>query len=187
MNNRKILLFFGLAMLSACEPQLPPGQYRLGLHDAYERLANADFDDFESERHCGIRIHIASQGVPESTVTWQVTSSGRRMLSFTATLTPVDDKTTKVEISISSGANGREAYDGTQQYARPAVNQPVRPAIEEKIDSLLAGRAYDAKRMAEEYSSDSICTLQRDGREIGLCFSVNDKPGMSANEAWCRK
>jgi hypothetical protein len=41
--------------------------------------------------------------------------------------------------------------------------------------------------MAAEYSSDSICTLQRDGREIGLCFTVNDKPGMSANEAWCRK
>jgi hypothetical protein len=187
MNNRRILFLSGLAMLSACEPQLPPGQYRLGLHDAYERLANGDFDDFKLERQCGIRIHIARQGEPERTVTWQVTSSGRRMLSFTATLTPVDDQTTKVEVSISRDANGREAYDGTQQYPRPAVNQPVRPAIEEEIDSLLAGRPYDAKRVAAEYSSDSICTLQRDGREIGLCFTVNDKPGMSANEAMCRK
>jgi hypothetical protein len=174
-------------MLSACEPQLPPGQYKIGLHDAYERLASADFDDFKLERQCGIRIQIASEGVPDSSVTWRVTSSGRRMLSFTATLTPVDYKTTKVEIFIPRDAHDREAYDGTQQYPRPAVNQPVRPAIEEKIDSLLAGGPYDAKRMAAEYSGDSICTLQRNGREIGLCFTVNDKPGTSANEAMCRK
>jgi hypothetical protein len=39
MNSHKILLFSGLAMLSACgEPRLPPGEYKLGLHDAYERL-----------------------------------------------------------------------------------------------------------------------------------------------------
>jgi hypothetical protein len=187
MNNRAILLFSGLAMLSACEPQLPPGQYRVGLHDAYERLANADFEDFKSERECGIRIQIVRQAEPETSVTWTVTSSGRRMLNFTATLTPVNDQTTQVDISILRDANGREAYDGTQQYPRPAVNQPVRPAIEEKIASLLGGRPYDAKRMAADYSGDSICTLQRNGREIGLCFTVNDKPGMSANDAWCRK
>jgi hypothetical protein len=186
MNKRGILFFSGLAMLSACEPQLPPGQYRLGLHDAYERLANGDFDDFKLERQCGIRIRIASQAVPERSITWQVTSSGRRMLSFTATLTPVDEQTTEVEISISHDANGREAYDGTQGYPRPAVNQPVRPAIEEKIASLLAGRPYDAKRMAADYSGDSICTLQRNGREIGLCFSVFDEPGGSDNE-FCSK
>src|SRR5262245_58263332 len=140
MNKRTILLLSGLVMLSACERELPAGQYKIGLHDAYERLANADFEDFKSERECGIRIHIASQAVPEHSVTWLVTSSGRRMLSFTATLTAVDDNTTQVDISVSPGAHGREAYDGTQGYPRPAVNQPVRPAIEEKIASLLAGR-----------------------------------------------
>jgi hypothetical protein len=187
MNNRKILFFSGLAMLSACsEP--PPGQYKLGLHDAYERLAKGDFNDFKFERHCGILIDIASQRQGERAVTWHVTSSGRRMLSFTATLTPVDDKTTKVEVSIPREANGREAYDGTQQYPRPALNQPVRPAIEEKIASLLTGRPYDAKRMSKEYSSDHACTLQRDGLAAGIaCFTVHDKPGMSANEMMCRR
>ena len=185
MNNRKILLFSGLVMLSACSE--PPGQYKLGLHDAYERLAKGDFNDFKFERHCGILINIASQLQPERAVTWHVTSSGRRMLSFTATLTPVDAKTTKVEVSISREANGREAYDGTQQYGRPALNQPVRPAIEEKIASLLTGRPYDATRMSKQYSGDGICTLQRNGLEIGYCFTVDDKPGMSANEMMCRQ
>jgi len=188
MNKRKILLFCGLAVLPACgEPRLPPGQYKLGIHDAYERLAKADFNDFKIERHCGILINIASQGQPERAVTWTVTSSGRRMLSFTATLTPVDDKTTKVEVSISREANGREAYDGKQDYVRPALNQPVRPAIEEKIASLLTGRPYDAKRMSKSYSGDGGCTLQRNGLEIGICFTVYDKPGTSAPEALCRR
>jgi hypothetical protein len=110
------------------------------------------------------------------------------MLSFTATLTPVSGKITKVEVSIPREANGREAYDGTQEYHRPALNQPVRPAIEEKIASLLTGRPYDGKRMSKDYSKDHSCTLQRDGLEAGLfCFTVDDKPGISAIEAMCRK
>jgi hypothetical protein len=186
MNIRKILLFSGLAMLSACnEP--PPGQYRLGLHDAYERLVKADFNDFKIERHCGILINIASHGQDERAVTWLVTSSGRRMLSFTATLTPIDDKTTKVAVSVSREANGREAYDGTQQYTRPALNQPVRPAIEEKIASLLTGRPYAAARMTKDYANDHICSLQRGGLEVGFCFKVDDRDDMSAIEAMCRK
>src|SRR5258708_32012267 len=185
MNHRAILLFSGLATLSACSD--PPGQYKLGLHDAYERLAKGDFNDFKIERHCGILINIASQLQPQRAVTWHVTSSGRRMLSFTAVLTPVNDKITKVEVSISHEANGRAAYDGTQGYPRPALNQPVRPAIEEKIASLLIGRPYEAMRMFKEYSSDSICSLQRHGLETGYCFTVDDKLGTSSNELRCRK
>ena len=185
MKVRAIAGLAGLAFISGCGE--PPGQYKLGLHDAYERLAKGDFNDFKFERHCGILINIASQRQNERAITWHVTSSGRRMLSFTATLTPVDDKTTKVEVSISREANGREAYDGTQQYPRPALNQPVRPAIEEKIASLLTGRPYDATRMSKQYSGDGICTLQRNGLEIGYCFTVDDKPGMSSNEMLCRK
>ena len=185
MKVRVIAGLAGLAFISGCSE--PPGQYKLGLHDAYERLAKGDFNDFKFERHCGILINIASQRQNERAITWHVTSSGRRMLSFTATLTPVDAKTTKVEVSISREANGREAYDGTQQYGRPALNQPVRPAVEEKIASLLTGRPYDATRMSKQYSGDGICTLQRNGLEIGYCFTVDDKPGMSSNEMLCRK
>src|SRR3979409_1604892 len=79
LNTRIILLFSGLAMLSACSE--PPGQYKLGLHDAYQRLVKGDFNDFKIERHCGILINIASQGQGGRAVTWNVTSRGRRMLS----------------------------------------------------------------------------------------------------------
>ncbi|HEY1339238.1 MAG TPA: hypothetical protein VGF59_17115 [Bryobacteraceae bacterium] len=45
MSNRKIPLLSGLAMLSAGEPKLPPGRYRLGLGDAGARLAGGDLED----------------------------------------------------------------------------------------------------------------------------------------------
>lgn len=185
LNNRKILLLSGLFMLSACGD--PPGHYKLSLHEVYERLVKADFNDFKFERHCGILISIETYGQPERAITWHVMSSGRRMLSFAAILTPVDDKTTKVDVSITREDNGREAYDGTQQYGRPALNQPVRPAIEEKIASLLAGRPYDAVRMNKQYANDYICSLQRHGLEAGYCFTVDDPPGMNSNEMTCRK
>jgi hypothetical protein len=46
---------------------------------------------------------------------------------------------------------------------------------------------WQAKRLSKEYSCDYACTLQRHGLETGACFTVDDKPGMSANEMMCRK
>jgi hypothetical protein len=171
------------AMLSACgEP--PKGQFALSAEQAYARL-QSKLPDFVRDRQCGILIHVSTSGVQNRSVTWHVKSSGREMLNFTATLTPVDADNTKVDIAVSPGANGREAYDGTQFYKRPAVKQPVRPAIEEQVAALLEGRPYDVSRLPESQiirkggtfgtaPQDSVCLVQLGGLQSGRPFSIDD-------------
>lgn len=159
--------------LSGCTQ--PPGQYRIGLHDAYERLAGSDFAGFMRERQCGVLIHLRTQGAPDHAVTWRILSSGREMVTFTATLTAISNTETKVDISVSGDNDGSEAYDGTDFYRRPAVKQPIRPAIEEQVAALLEGREYDVANVTQA-PKDEVCLIQRGGLESGAFrFSVNDR------------
>jgi hypothetical protein len=159
----------------------------MSTHQAYEKLLAADFTPFRRDRQCGILIHIINEGEEGKSVTWRVTSSGREMLRFTAQLIAVDATHTKIAVDVSKEIkNGREAYDGTQFYARPAVLQPVRPAIDEQIDAILTDREFDWRnvRKATEapsapgtfavMSNDSVCNVQRGGLEEGTPFSVDD-------------
>jgi hypothetical protein len=176
---RAIAGLAGLAFLSGCGE--PPGQVALSAHDAYERLAKGDLKDFIFERQCGILVHVKTDARPDRSVTWHILSSGRVMLSFTATLAPVNDRRTKVEIAVSREPDGSEAYDGTKSYVRPALKQPLRPAIEELVAALLKGRAFDAKRLQDknDIHINHICNLQRGGVEAGIArFSINDEPGL---------
>src|SRR5215467_2139826 len=130
MKYLKFMALSVAAVLSGCGQ--PPGQYAIGVHEVYERLLNSDFTEFRYDRQCGILIHIkVAERQPDQSITWEVSSIGRRMLSFTARLTAVDATHTKIDIEVSKEANGREAYDGNQKYWRPAVQQPLRPALEE--------------------------------------------------------
>jgi hypothetical protein len=169
----RILAALACLSLAACSP--PPGQYRIGLHDAYERLAASDFAGFMRERQCGILVHLQrTRELPDHAITWRILSSGREMLNFTATLTPVSDAETKVEISVFTDPDGSEAYDGTDFYRRPALKQPLRPALEEQVASLMQGRAYDVANVTQE-PKDEVCLIQRGGLETGTVrFSVND-------------
>ena len=157
----------------------PPGQVALSAHDAYERLANGDLTDFIFQRQCGILVHVKTETSPDQSVTWHIKSSGREMLSFTAMLAPVDDRDTRVDIAVSRERDGSEAYDGTKDYPRPALKQPVRPAIEELVAALLEGRAFDPSHLPEDdLNINSACDIQRGGVEEGIArFSVNDIPG----------
>ena len=157
----------------------PPGQVALSAHDAYERLANGDLTDFIFERQCGILVHVKTTATPDQWVTWHIKSSGKEMLSFTAMLAPVDDRDTRVDIAVSRESDGREAYDGTKDYVRPALKQPVRPAIGELVAALLEGRPFDPSRLPEDdLNINSTCDIQRGGVEEGIArFSINDIPG----------
>lgn len=177
------IVLAGLA--AACSE--PPGQYRISAQDAYQKLIAADFLEFRRDRQCGILIHIKSEGDEGKSVTWRVTSSGREMLNFTAHLLPVDATRTKIDIEVSKEVkNGREAYDGTHTYARPAVMQPVRPAIVEQIDAILTDRpfAWQNVRKATESASpsgtfkvmthDDMCYVQRGNLTEGRPLSIDD-------------
>jgi hypothetical protein len=173
------------AVLSGCGQ--PPGQYAMGVHEVYERLLNSDFTEFRYDRQCGILIHIKADGHPDRSITWEVSSIGRRMLTFTARLTPVDATHTKIDIDVSKEANGREAYDGNQKYWRPAVRQPIRPAVEEQIASTLAGRPYSDKHLPHKIiPANDACDIQQAGLITGLyCVRADDPPTIEAADAKC--
>lgn len=166
--------------LSACGQQ--PGTFDLSPAEAYQRLVASDLPDLVSTRQCGILIHVRSEGVRVGEqISWAVYSSGRKMVDFTATLTPVDGNRTHVAITIPPGPKGGEAYDGAQFYPRPAFNQPLRPAVEEQVAALLEGRPYDAARVPR--GTDRLCDVQRAGLEAGHRFRVDDQPGMDTRQS----
>jgi hypothetical protein len=173
------------ALLSACgeAPPPPKGQFPLSIEQAFDRL-QSKLPDFVRDRQCGILIHVSTDVQKNRHVIWHVKSSGKLMLSFKATLTSVDANTTHVDIAVSPGENGSgEAYDGTQFYKRPAVLQPVRPAIEEQIAALLEGRPYEMSRgkivhkngtFSSSPGKDTVCLVQRGGLQSGHVFSIHD-------------
>jgi len=152
-----------------------PGVYDLSVHDAYTRLAQNTLDDFSFAQQCGILIHLTPEGLPDQSVTWHVYSSGQEMLSFTARLTPDGSSRTRVDIDVSKDPDGTEAYAGKDFYPRPALSQPLRPALSEAIGAVLEGRKFDAKRIPKPEESDRVCNIQRGGLESGHRFSVNDE------------
>jgi hypothetical protein len=159
------------------------GEFALPVEQAHRKLVASTLDEFKFDRQCGILIHITPQAGPSNSIIWTVTSSGQRMFDFTANLTPASDRSTAVAVDISNDPNGREAYDGSQEYFRPAVQQPTRAAIEEAIAAVLEDRPYDPKRIPDA-PKDSVCLVQRAGLEGGHTrFSVNDEPGGQMNSA----
>jgi len=162
------------AALAGCGSR-QSGVYEIGAHDAYERLVRSELPDLVMARQCGILIHPRPEGIADRSVTWRVYSSGREMANFTATLTPLGAGRTRAEISIGRNANGREPYDGSLFYTRPAFNQPLKPAVEEQVAALLEGRSFDVSRVP--HGTDSVCDVQRAGLEEGSeRFSVTDRP-----------
>ena len=172
------------AALSACGKA--PGVYDLAVHDAYEKLFYNKLEDFSFAQQCGILIHLRAEGVPDQSVTWHVYSSGVEMLNFTARLTPAGDDRTKVDIEVSKDPDGTEAYSGDKTYRRPALAQPVRPAIAEAVAAVLKGRPYDKSRVPPPPEADTVCNVQRAGLESGRTFHVDDEPGTSTRRGGVR-
>ncbi|MDQ0464161.1 hypothetical protein QO010_001932 [Caulobacter ginsengisoli] len=161
--------------LAGCAKPRTPGVYDLTVGEAYQRLVENELKDLVYARQCGILIHVSPEGLANNQVVWHVRSSGQEVLQFTALLTPVGDKQTKVDIQIPPGPDGKEAYSHDQFYTRPAFNQPLRPAIDEQIAAILEGRPFDVSQIGAP--TDSVCNAQRGGLETGARFRVDDKPG----------
>jgi hypothetical protein len=154
-----------------------PGTYDLTVHEAYQRLANNKLEDFRFKRQCGILIHFVPDASPDQSVTWHVFSSGVELLKFTANLTPVGDRQTRITVNVSKDPDATEAYEGSDFYPRPALRQPLRPAVEEAIAAELEGRAFDPAKVPLPSETDSVCNVQRAGLEAGHRFSIHDAPG----------
>lgn len=163
------------------------GLYALPLDDAFARLENADIDAFRRARQCGLLIRFEDEPSGQYGITWKVTSSGQPVARFTVTLA-AEEQGTRATITLPPGRSGGEIYDGNQHYTRPALHQPLRPAVQELVDAAMEGRDYDVSRLrglltAEQKANDDICSLQRAGLEHGHRFAVDDSPGMTAEES----
>lgn len=175
-SARTMRLMAACLAVGACSR--PPLTYDLSPQEAYARLERADIAGFRFARQCGILIHLTAQKEPGAAITWHVTSSGRPVARFTVRLEPAAGGTRAV-IAIPAAPDGGEIYDGNKTYPRPALNQPLRPAIAELVEAAMARRAYDGTRLGR---TDRVCSIQRAGLESGIRFSVDDDPGSDSAE-----
>jgi hypothetical protein len=160
-----------LAACSSAESELPRGHYPVAKEDALQKLLAAPTLEFKLARHCGVLIHLIPRRSGD-VVRWSVYSSNRETFYFEAKVVSTSEKSSRVEIAVGpKEANGREAYDGTQDYYRPAMQQPIRPGIEEFIDSTMKNRPYVAEGLPFK---DGVCSVQRGGLESGTLFTVDD-------------
>ncbi len=176
-------------MLAGCGG-LPQGTYAVPVEVAYQRLIAGDMVDFRDGRQCGILIHFTAYKELNKQVRWVVTSSGSQVAEFTARLVPVDAATTRIEIDIPAAPDGGEIYDGSKFYPRPALIQPLRPAVEELVAARIEQRKFDPFRIRKDDGTgaksdqNGVCLVQRAGLESGhYVWGVNDRPGMDAHES----
>jgi hypothetical protein len=166
------------AVLSGCAngplPTANAEGYALSVEEAYNRLVSSDMVEMRDAFQCGLLVHLHPRGIPNESVTWSVSSSGREMFSFTAHLVPLADGRVTTRVSVSADERGGEAYDGNQKYVRPAMNQPIRPAIEEQIAALLEGRSFDRKRVQVAWNEG--CQIQRTILQNGRKLRVDEVP-----------
>jgi hypothetical protein len=176
MRGQRLLAVMIIALgLGGCGNE--PGVYDLPLHEAFTRLATNKLEDFSFKHQCGILIHLSPEPIEDESVRWGVFSSGEEVLNFTARLTAVGEKKTRVAVEISKDADGSEAYDGKDDYPRPALKQPLRPALEEAVASALEGRPFDESKLTDVPGDNRVCNIQRAGLEAGHRFTIHDEPG----------
>jgi len=166
--------------LSGCEEEKqPPDVFNVSPPEAFKQLYHHPFTEFMQYSQCGILIYLNKKSyVQDKSITWLITSSGKHMLSFTVHMEPAGTGKTRMSVSISKDPNGREAYDGRQEYPRPAVKQPVPPAVEAQITQIFTGKKFDPVVLRQYGGDNKVCNIQRGGLESGAFrFRVDDIPG----------
>jgi hypothetical protein len=180
---RLVLTAASLLSLGACQGRPNELRYKVAPGEAYARLLRADIVGFRDARQCGMLIYFSTRETAPGAVTWDVTSSDVLVARFTLRVVPGGDGSV-VAIELPKGPNGAEIYDGNQRYAHPALMQPMRPALRELVDSAMAARPYDWRRIQGTLNTDGLCSSLRDNFEAsGRPYDLNDPSGMTHDDA----
>ena len=172
--------------VTGCSQPPPKGEYKLPLKEALSRLENADIIGFRNSRQCGLLIHFDTRGAINNSITWIVTSSSREVAKFTVALSPFENGV-KSAIIMPKGDKGGEMYDGKQHYSHPAFMQPMRPALQELIDSAMEKRPYDWNLIPDPINigpSDSMnnCGLGQQTLARGFPMDLDDPEGIPSHD-----
>jgi hypothetical protein len=176
------VLVCGTVALAGCKDQVK--EYPFGVAEALHRLDHADNEGFRYHRHCGVLFKVGSSKSDDQSVTWTARAGGKAVLSFTVTVSPSANGVT-TKISVPLAANGREMYDGTQNYNHPILRQPIRPAIVELVDAAMEKRPFDNQRIPEpdryrdRSPSGAACSEDAQILDQGFAADYDDPPGPS--------
>jgi hypothetical protein len=173
-------------VLAGCS-QAPWGRYDIPFDEASARLEKADVIGFRNARECGFLIHLLPFRPDAQTYGWLVKSSGRTATQFQITLAATEAGV-QATIVVPPGKNGGEMYDGAQDYDYPVFMQPLRPALQELVDSAMGQRPFDWLRLPEPLNAGpndtvSNCINGRGSLQRGVAWSMDDPPGMSHEDA----
>ena len=179
---RRVLTVASLLALGACQGHPNELYYKIAPGEAFSRLLRADIIGFRDARQCGMLIYFSTGLTAPDAVTWNVTSSDVLVARFTLRVVPENDGSV-IAIELPKGPNGAEIYDGNQHYTHPALMQPMRPALRELVDSAMAGRPYEWRRIDDPLNTDGLCGSLRDNFQAsGKPYELNDPSGMTHDD-----
>jgi hypothetical protein len=128
--------------------------YPVSLHEAWIRLSRGGIGDYLENSSCGLPIESQVDGETDRSVTWRISSEGQDLIRFTATLTAVDEQTTRVSLAIDDSQTYTPVYDSRDMSAPPnpwnpypVLAPPLRPGFSEAISAMLEQRLYDMRRV----------------------------------------
>ncbi len=170
--------FLVFAAVAGCSSSTRWGHYDIPFDEARARLMKADIVGFRDARQCGYLIHFSLNTPDPETVGWVVRYRERTVASFFVHLTP-SGSSVDADFVIPKGPNGGEIYDGKQAYDYPVLLQPLRPALQELVDSAMAQRPFEWQRIADpQQSSDTYFSF-------GTINSLKDRPPISKTQEAC--
>ncbi len=175
-------LICGSIALTGCKSEVK--EYPFSVAEAVRRLDNSDSGGFRYARHCGVLFSFGSVKSDDHTVTWTARANGKAVFTFNVVVAE-SPKGVTLKLNVPLEPNGREMYDGTQNYNHPIVSQPIRPAIAELIDSAMEKRSFDNERVEEKgryidrSPSGRACSEDKQILAQGFAADYDAPPGPS--------
>ena len=166
-------------LLSGCQQQPVVVAWPLTQAEAFSRLQHADIAGFARAETCGgVNLEFVANPKGDKAIEWQANSGFNRVASFTVRLEAAGPNATTALIEVPADPQGGEIYDGSKHYPRPMLQQPLRPAIQELIDSAMEQRAFDAMKLAGQITPDPAC-----GGKVVLAKPPAPKPQSNQDPA----
>ena len=150
--------------------------YPLPLHEAWLKLARDDLRHFVHHHHCGVLVHVHMYGETDRSVVWSITSEGEERIRFTATLEPIGENTTRVQLRIDDRQPRQKIYEVDKTKPpelvvfRPALSVPLRTHFAEEMTAALEDRLFFVDGLFNK-----TAFLPGDGMTGGVCMSQRQR------------